>query len=462
MSLAGHRSPLVGGPGSLNTVSADIWIANQLPGMQINGRMSAVRRFFCLFVTFDFLFTGLFWAICVLIKEGGKYSALVEEIIHYNIRSSIFDIVMVAAVRFTLLLLLYALLHINHWWMVAITTAGSCAFFISKSLMYEWQGKDASSYPFEVTLLLLSFLISWIEAWFVDFRVLPQENRAKSVLEAASNCDHQETDPLLPGLDRVRDYLSAYSETVGDFYSPMESPLASDDEEEYGGHTVNRRMTSQERELQISGVEALQKAWETIHSPGWKLEKESSHGDTIYTKLGSSGTKIYKLTGVIDTDSNTLFNEIVHNIENMPSWNKAVTVGRIIQSVDSSTDVVYQVAAEGPGKVVTARDFVNVRHWKKIGNSMVCANISVVHKDEPPQKNIVRGENGPCCWVFQPAENAPRKCFFQWLLDTDLKGWIPQYVLEQALTYAMTDFMSCLRNYAPTLKTQTSQRKGHR
>lgn len=47
----------------------------------------------------------------------------------------------------------------------------------------QWQGNDKSSYPFEVTLLLLSFFISWIEAWFVDFRVLPQENRAKSVLE---------------------------------------------------------------------------------------------------------------------------------------------------------------------------------------------------------------------------------------------------------------------------------------
>lgn len=58
--------------------------------------------------------------------------------------------------------------------------------------------------------------------------------------------------------------------------------------------------------------------------------------------------------------------------------------------MDSNTDVVYQLAAEGPGGVVTARDFVNVRHWKKINNCLVCANISVIHKDEPPQKSIVR------------------------------------------------------------------------
>lgn len=460
MSLTGHRSPLVGGLGSMSTVSPDIWLANHLPGMQINGRMSAVRRFFCLFVTFDFLFTGLFWAICVLIKNEGAYSALIEEIIHYNVRYSIFDIVMVAGVRFTLLLLMYALLHINHWWMVAITTAGSCAFLIFKGLMYEWQGNDKSSYPFEVTLLLLSFFISWIEAWFVDFRVLPQENRAKSVLEAATSSEQYENDPLLPGLERVRDYLSTYSETVGDFYSPMESPLGSEDEEEYGGFTGNRKLSPQERELQICGVEALHKAWEMLHSPGWKVEKESAHGDTIYTRLGPRGNKIYKLTGVIDTDANTLFNEFVHNFENMSTWNKAINMGRKVQSVDGSTDVVYQLATEGPGGVVTARDFVTVRHWKKIDNCWVSAIKSVIHKDEPPQKSAVRGENGPSCWVFEPAENAPRKCAFQWLLDTDLKGWIPQYVLDQALTYAMTDFMTCLRSHAPTLKS--SQRRGHR
>ncbi|XP_069941056.1 stAR-related lipid transfer protein 3 isoform X2 [Cherax quadricarinatus] len=445
----------------MTSVSSDFWLANHFPGMQINGRMSAVRRFFCLFVTFDFLFTGLFWAICVLIEHQGKYEALVEEIIYYNISSSIFDIVMVAASRFIVLLLFYALLHINHWWMVAITTAGSCAFFISKSLMYKWDGNNG--YPFEVMLILLSFFIAWIEAWFVDFRVLPQEARARSVLEATSNYDHSENenDPLLPQLERVRDYLSNYTETLGDFHSPLESPLGSDEEDEDSSY-VRRKLSPQERQLQTRGLEALHRAWETLHSSGWTLEKESSHGDTVYSKLGSKGSKIYKLMGVVDIDSTWLFNEMVYNFENMSNWNKAITLGRIVQAIDNSTDVVYHVAAKGPGGAVSARDFVNVRHWKKIDETWVCAAISVVHKNEPLQKRFVRGENGPGCWVFGPAPEAPRKCSFQWLLDTDLKGWIPQYVIDQALIYAMTDFMSCLRSYLPTLKAAQLHKQGGR
>ncbi|XP_064087402.1 steroidogenic acute regulatory protein, mitochondrial-like [Macrobrachium nipponense] len=128
----------------------------------------------------------------------------------------------------------------------------------------------------------------------------------------------------------------------------------------------------------------------TLNSSGWKLEKETSHGDSVFSKLGPRGSKIYKLVGEVDIDPKALFTEMVYNFENMPTWNKAVTLGRIVQTIDSSTDVVYQVASEGPGGVVTARDFVNVRHWKKIGDNWVAGGIAVVHDDEPPQKSIVR------------------------------------------------------------------------
>lgn len=449
--------PSLGTSGSINATPADFLLANYVSGMQINGRMSTVRRFFCLFVTFDLLFTCLFWIICILINGENLVKALEEEVEHYSIKTSIFDIVMTAAIRFTVLLLFYALLHINHWWLVALTTAGSCAFLIAKTLLYTWQTEN--SRPFEVMLVLISFLIAWAEAWFIDFRVLPQEARARSILEAAAgSSEHMENDPLLPQLERVRDYLSHYTETVGDFYSPMESPLGSDDDDDGFTRTDYRKLSPEEKQMQASGYDALQKAWETVNSPGWKVEKETSHGDTVSSKVGPKGSKIYKLVGMVEVEPKTLFNEMLFNFENIPTWNKAITLGRVVQTIDSCTDVVYQVAAEGPGGVVSARDFVNVRHWKKIGDCWVSANVSVVHKDEPPQKSIVRGENGPGCWVFSPVAGAPKKCSFQWLLDTDLKGWIPQYVIDQALTFAMTDFLQCLRNYAPHISASKCER----
>lgn len=35
-------------------------------GLKISGKMSVVRRFFCLFVLFDFLMISLMWLICIM------------------------------------------------------------------------------------------------------------------------------------------------------------------------------------------------------------------------------------------------------------------------------------------------------------------------------------------------------------------------------------------------------------
>ena len=39
-------------------------------GSSRDGKISAVRRFFCLFVTFDLLFTSLLWIICVIVVRS--------------------------------------------------------------------------------------------------------------------------------------------------------------------------------------------------------------------------------------------------------------------------------------------------------------------------------------------------------------------------------------------------------
>ena len=47
----------------------------------------------------------------------------------------------------------------------------------------------------------------------------------------------------------------------------------------------------------------------------------------------------------------------------------------------------------------------------------------------------------------------PDKCLFQWLLDTDLKGWIPQYVIDSALAGAQLDYIENIRKYSEVLRS---------
>lgn len=201
---------------------------NFIAGFQEDGRMSVVRRFFSLFVTFDLIFTTLLWLISVVITGEKVQHAFVNQVLHYSIYTSLFDIgnvnsivvtnvnnyclnlyftVVAALCRFSVLILFYALIYLNHWIVIAVSasilfyhikfifhlfklsTSCSCAFLISKVFLYDvsinlknlFQDKLSLSNNgyfflqwtkqqepvFQVLLVLSSFILAWGEAWFL-------------------------------------------------------------------------------------------------------------------------------------------------------------------------------------------------------------------------------------------------------------------------------------------------------
>ncbi|KAJ9595086.1 hypothetical protein L9F63_013612, partial [Diploptera punctata] len=391
---------------SMPRVTGRISTEGLVTGLRRDGRMSVVRRFFCLFVTFDLLFTVLMWLICILLNGDDIVNALTKQVVHYSIHTSLFDIVMAAGCRFTTLLLFYGLLYVNHWFIVALTTSGTCAFLIGKVFVYYWA--SANQPVFQVLLVLTSFVLSWGEAWFLDFRVLPQETQALEYLQAISSYPESERTPLLRSYLQGLPQPDDYTESIGNFYSPMDSPQSSDDEGEPRRYRSRHPpgASSQIAKYKREGQEVLEVSWKIINSPDWKLEKQTLEGDTIYSKELPHGMKVLKLTFIVDFSPRLLLEELFHRVGNIPKWNPTVLETRIVQVIDEHTDICYQVAKEGGGGIVSSRDFVILRHWGMKEGSYVSAGVSVLHPDIPPVKKYVRGENGPTCWVIRPvAEN---------------------------------------------------------
>ncbi|KAL8175877.1 UNVERIFIED_CONTAM: StAR- lipid transfer protein 3 [Gekko kuhli] len=177
--------------------------------------ISDVRRTFCLFVTFDLLFISLLWIIELNTSKGIQYN-LKEEIIDYNFKSSFFDIFLLAVFRFLLLLLGYAALRVRHWWIIAVSTLVSSAFLIVKVILSDLLAKGAFGY----LLPIVSFVLAWLETWFLDFKVLPQEAEEEQWYLAAQAAVAR--GPLL--------YSGALSD--GQFYSPPESAAGSDESDD--------------------------------------------------------------------------------------------------------------------------------------------------------------------------------------------------------------------------------------
>ncbi|XP_030077560.1 stAR-related lipid transfer protein 3 [Microcaecilia unicolor] len=390
--------------------------------------ISDVRRTFCLFVTFDLLFVSLLWIIELNTNDGIEKN-LKNEVIEYKFTASFFDIFLLAFFRFFVLLLGYALLRLRHWWVIAITTLVSSVFLIVKVIMSELLSKGAFGY----LLPIVSFVLAWLETWFLDFKVLTQEAEEERWYLAAQAAAIRP--PLL--------YPSVLSD--GQFYSPPESFAGSDNESDDEG--IGRKMLSaQEREYIHQGKEAMDLVDQILaQEANWEFEKSNDAGDKVYTIEVPFHGKTFILKAHIQCPAELVYQEVILQPEKMVLWNSTITACQILQRVEDNTLISYDVAAGAAGGVVSPRDFVNVRRIERRKDRYISSGMATTHHCKPPLHRYIRGENGPGGFVVLKCARNPTVCTFLWILNTDLKGRLPRYLIHQSLAATMFEFVFHLR-----------------
>ncbi|XP_010186534.1 PREDICTED: stAR-related lipid transfer protein 3 isoform X2 [Mesitornis unicolor] len=372
--------------------------------------ISDVRRTFCLFVTFDLLFISLLWIIELNTKDGIQKN-LENEIIEYNFKTSFFDIFVLAFFRFFVLLLAYAIVKLRHWWVIALLTKGAFGYLLP----------------------IVSFVIAWLETWFLDFKVLTQEAEEERWYLAAQAATAR--GPLL--------YPRALSE--GQFYSPPESFAGSDNESDEEG-AGRKALTAQEKEYVRQGKDAMEVVDQILaQEENWKFEKNNDFGDVVYTFEIPFHGKTFILKAFLQCSAETVYQEVILQPEKMILWNRTVAACQILQRVEDNTIVSYDVAAGAAGGVVSPRDFVNVRRIERRRDRYVSSGMSTTHSLKPPLSKYVRGENGPGGFIVLKCPSNPRLCTFIWILNTDLKGRLPRYLIHQSLAATMFEFAFHLR-----------------
>nr|XP_060637056.1 stAR-related lipid transfer protein 3 [Anolis sagrei ordinatus] len=399
--------------------------------------ISDVRRTFCLFVTFDLLFISLLWIIELNTSQSIKDS-LEREIVEYNFKTSFFDIFILAFFRFSLLLLGYAILRLRHWWVIAITTLICSAFLILKVIFSELLNKGAFGY----LLPIVSFVLAWLETWFLDFKVLPQESEEEQWYLAA-----QAAVARGPRL-----FSGALSD--GQFYSPPESVAGSDDsDDELLG---KRALTDEEREYVRQGKVAMEVMDQILaQEENWTFEKCTEFGDTIHSLEMPYHGKIFILKAVLQCPPEIIYQEMILQPEKMVLWNKTLLACQILQRVDDNTSISYDVAAGAAGGVVSPRDFVNVRRIERRRDRYISSGMATIHNSRPPTSKYVRAENGPGGFVALKCPTNPNICTLFWILNTDLKGRLPRYLINQSLSATMTEFVFHLRKRVMEVMTRS-------
>ncbi|XP_076854716.1 steroidogenic acute regulatory protein, mitochondrial isoform X2 [Brachyhypopomus gauderio] len=197
---------------------------------------------------------------------------------------------------------------------------------------------------------------------------------------------------------------------------------------------------------QEQGRKALWKALEIVHSPdGWKKESCEDSGDIIYSKVLQGNCKVFRLEAELEAEPDELYDVLFVKVEEMHQWNPSIKHIKVLKHMGKETMVTHEVSAERAGNLIGQRDFLSVRHSFKTEACIYLGGAATHLEAFPPQPGFVRAEDGPTCIIIQPLPGTPGKSRFIWLLNMDVKGWLPKALVNQALARAQADFMGHLR-----------------
>ncbi|TYZ60575.1 hypothetical protein PybrP1_006532 [[Pythium] brassicae (nom. inval.)] len=179
---------------------------------------------------------------------------------------------------------------------------------------------------------------------------------------------------------------------------------------------------------------------------GWTSEPSTFEDVFLHSRDGKPA-RTYKCETVIDLSPEELFDELHGRFETSSTWNITAAQNNILQPLGEHTDLVHLVTAPALNGMISSRDFVNTRTWKRHNGgyviSSVCAGKSLVKTT----KGITRGENGPTGFVILPHETSPFQSRLIWILNCDIKGYFPSSLLKKGSISEMLCFVRNLRRY---------------
>eukprot|EP00800_Vazella_pourtalesii_P021873 TRINITY_DN829_c0_g1_i6.p1 TRINITY_DN829_c0_g1~~TRINITY_DN829_c0_g1_i6.p1 ORF type:complete len:212 (+),score=43.52 TRINITY_DN829_c0_g1_i6:396-1031(+) len=204
-------------------------------------------------------------------------------------------------------------------------------------------------------------------------------------------------------------------------------------------------LSEEDRHYKNTSEECIIITTNLMSSNGWQ-EENTLDNIVCYSKRGLRG-KIYKCQGELPINATTLCNNLYDGIVDQARWNPEVTEIQILKRIDDDTDLIYIASSKPPGGMIQQRDFVQVRiRAKKNGNYYIVGK-SVDFPGCPHKPGFIRGENGPGGYVIQPVQSKPNSCILIYILDTSLKGWLPQYLIDQTLSSILLRSYRNLANY---------------
>ncbi|KAG0250866.1 hypothetical protein DFQ27_009172 [Actinomortierella ambigua] len=186
----------------------------------------------------------------------------------------------------------------------------------------------------------------------------------------------------------------------------------------------------------------------------WEKVFEESSPTPITVYQYKERPMCYKVVAILDNKPAVAF-DLLCEIERRPKWDPLCVEARTLVDISPGTKVQY-LRTRGMWPTAS-RDTVVLATVKEIGdnNSTYCnITTSIEHPSMPERTKdkIVRMETAIAGQIIGPIQDQPTKCRLIQIIDADLKGSIPQRLIQLVSTKAVPEGIRNINARLPTLK----------
>ncbi|CDW58401.1 MENTAL and START domain containing protein [Trichuris trichiura] len=370
------------------------------------------RRRLAVFSCFDFALIFLLWVLLVVTQSTDWQKEFINQINFADLLffyHSLFDVVIISAVRLIALTISYACFMLKHWMPVALTMILTMIYLTVKGILY-FTARHAGL-PLEIALIVCSVVLSFFEVYLYD-----------------------------PNPKSPNDFNS------GSQYGESEQ------EEEIGNSHVSTLGTISEiknpEECIARAKEVLRYRWLwSIHLPKWN---KVSSVPLILSHYDDKYGKVFYLRHEFPVRLEILYSVLYENTEVCPKWHKDVLEYKVLCKLSDTVDVTYSVSAPSMRGYVGSREFYDVRIVEENKDGGYTVGSISINPFVPSRKtSYIRGESGPNVAVFTPIDE--HRSLFEWFFNTNLKGSLPRSLVDRSLANFLINFVKNLEGHLQSL-----------
>ncbi|KAF9202021.1 START domain-containing protein 10 [Haplosporangium sp. Z 27] len=191
--------------------------------------------------------------------------------------------------------------------------------------------------------------------------------------------------------------------------------------------------------------------WEKVYEDTTiKAPKGSSSEGWIQVFQYKSRPMCYKLVAHMSNTAAVTFDALC-DLESRLSWDPMCVEARVLEQVGQHPGTAVQYVRTKAVWPTASRDTVVLSTVKDLGSKgLFMVNSSIEHEIMPERvkEKIVRMETTVAGHIITPEEGGAT-CKLVQLVDADLKGWIPEKVIQMVSTKAMPDGLRAINGLIP-------------